>query len=103
MHGGLRALHAQGLAKPGLDDRAAADADLLDITRPPAALARRLRLQPLPAVRMPQVLPVVTAIADKLDVLRPGDGLGVDFKLGHADGVSLFFVVKREARTGAGA
>ena len=57
VHGGLVALHAHGLAEPGLHHRAAGDANLLNIARAPAALAGRQALQPLPARRLPQLRP----------------------------------------------
>ena len=63
VHHRLVAEHPHGVAEPGLHNGAAGNADLLDIARPPPALA----LQPLPACRIPKFRMVVAAVVDKLD------------------------------------
>ena len=72
VHRRLVAEHPHGIAGPGLHDGAAGNTDLLDIARPPPALA----LQPLPACRIPELRMVVAAVADKLDYCaRASSGL----------------------------
>ncbi|MNU52485.1 hypothetical protein D3C71_414960 [compost metagenome] len=56
-----------------------------------------LRGEPAPAVAVPQLLAVVAAVVDELDVLVPGDGLGVDLELGHVDAVRRALLRKQEA------
>ena len=102
VHGGLVALHAHGLAKAGLHHGAAGHTDLVNITGPSPALILAFScghaLQPAPAIWVPELGAVIAAVVYKLDKLRPGHGLRVDFKLGHVDSVRRLFVVKSKAR-----
>ena len=91
------AQHAVRLAKAGLHDGPAGDADLLDITGAAPPFCGCQALQPLPAVRVPQRGVVITAVVHEFHKLRPRHGLGVNFKRRHIDRVLGFFIVKGKA------
>ena len=95
MHGRLPAQHAPWRAKTGLHHRSAGHR-----SGPHNACAAALFLQPLPALRLPQLGPVVTTVIHKLDKLRPGHHLGVNSNSGTCTSCAWRSLSRKPAAAG---